>query len=201
MPVHNSTMRQRAPWWWEGLTRGVRLDGGSPACAGDAETVGTRRRPDSATRAHSAPPGRPGALEHLADLLRQLGQHVVDLARAYVPAQDACGGRCRHGGLRGVAQVGAIRQPGEERVAVADFLGLMAGIEALVEDTPQEMGQLGGQLGCLVDRQSVAQHLEVGPQDAPRQRLISAIQLAREVLHPLVGLVCAVLNRLNGRSA
>lgn len=71
-----------------------------------------------------------------------LRHDVVDLALADVALQDAPGRGGRPGGLAG-GRVDLVCQAGEEGAAVEDGLGLVARVEALVEDAAQGGGGAG----------------------------------------------------------
>jgi hypothetical protein len=60
--------------------------------------------------------------------------------------------------------------PGEEFVTGSDLLGLSGRVPRFVIDATNEHRELVGQLGCLVDRQTIARAMEHGA-----QRLVSPV--------------------------
>jgi hypothetical protein len=108
-------------------------------------------------------------------------------------AQHLGGGLGRDRGLGGPGQLGPVGEAGQELLPVPVGLGGPAGVPALVEHPAQQVRELGGQLGRLVDRQPVAEQVEVGPQDPVGVAAVVGAEPLHQVLQPLVALLHAAV--------
>ena len=72
--------------------------------------------------------------------------------------------------------------------------GVDAGLPALVVDAADQVGKLGRELGRLVDREAIAQRMEIGAQDLVGLAVVIGAQLPGDFVQPDVGLLDAALD-------